>query len=241
MTKEDKWMQKRLGMITASEAGELTSASGKIIDGVVSYIRKKRFERVHGYSLPVSSRTMDIGSETEPMIVEWLRANGEPDIVYSKDLPEIPFWVAPDCPAGASPDAFYEDESVVFELKTLVGNETTEFYMDKYTSIEEKKIRAFKEHGDQILAQFLSNPKVQTIVLVKYAPQRDDILKDTDSPLAPWRGVIFTFSRDSYSQSIADLRNRIILIDKMIGAPINPSEFKKGEWYVDKSGKLCQK
>lgn len=241
MGKEEVWMKKRLGMITASEVGDLTSASGKIIDGTVSYIRKKRFERTRGYALPVSSHAMDVGNETEPMIIAWLKANGEPDIVYSKDLPEIPFWTAKDCPLGASPDAFYEDESVVFELKALVGNETTEFFMDKYTSMEEKRARVWKEHGDQILAQWISNPKVKTIVLVKYAPQRDDIMEDLDSPLANWRGVCFTFSRDCFEESIAELRDRIILIDAMINAPLNPSGFKNGEWVVLEDGQLLKK
>lgn len=241
MDKEQRWLQKRLGMITASEVGELTSTSGKIIDGTVSYIRKKRFERVRGYALPVSARAMDIGNETEPMIAEWLKANREPDIIYSKDLPEIPFWIAPDCPLGASPDGFIQDETVVFEMKTLVGNEATEFFMDNFTSMEEKRARVWKEHGDQLLAQFISNPKVKSILLVKYAPQRDDIMADTDNPLASWRGVTFTFSRHSFEESIAELKDRIILIDAMIDAPINPSEFKKGEWYITPDKQLRKK
>jgi len=240
MDKEQKWMKRRVGMITASELSNIVSASGKVIDGNVSYIRSKRFERAHGYSLPVSSRIMDIGNETEPEIVEWLRANGEPDIIYSKDLPEIPFWVSPECPLGASPDAFYEDESVVFECKTLVGNEATEFFMDVYTPMEDKRARVWKEHGDQILGQFLSNPKVKTVVLCKYAPQRDDILDDTDSPLARWRGITFTFSRDCYMESIENMRNLIILFDKMIDAKINPVKFKSGKWAVE-DGKLVER
>lgn len=239
-------MKKRLGRITASELGSITSASGKIIDGVVSYIRSKRFERNHGYALPVSSHTMDVGNETEPTIFEWLKANcmdGEDpnSIVYSKDLPEIPFWTAPDCPLGASPDAYTEDERVVFEFKTLVGNETTEFFCDPYTSFEEKKARVWKDHGDQILGLMLSNPKVKMVLLIKYAPQRDDIMSDTDSPLASWRGHRFLFERKSFEESIEEMRQRIILINAMIDAPINPSEFKKGEWVVLEDGQLLKK
>lgn len=237
MDKETKWLKKRLGMITASELSQITSASGKIIDGTVSYIRKKRFERTRGYALPVSSHAMDIGTQTEPMIFEWLKANcrdGEDpnSLVYARDLPEIPFWIAPDCPLGASPDAFTDDERVVFEFKTLVGNETTEFFTDKYTSYEEKKVRVWKEHGEQLVGQWLSNSKVQLIVLIKYAPQLDDVMDDTDSPLAEWRGQRFLFERKNFTESLAYMRDRIILIDKMIDAPINPSEFKKGDWAV---------
>ena len=240
MNKEDIWLKRRLGMITASELGQITSASGRIIDGNVAYIRQKRFERNRGYAIPVSSRAMDIGNETEPMIAEWAKANldSAKGMVYSKDLPEIPFWVSPDCPMGASPDAFTPDETVVFEFKTLVGNEATEFFCDPYTSYEEKKARVWKEHGDQMLGQFIAKPSVQTVVLIKYAPQRDDIMADTDTPLAPWRGFVFYFCRKDYEESIRQMRERIILINAMIDKPLSPSEFKSGQWYVSESGEL---
>lgn len=244
MDKEQRWLERRLGMITASELGNISSASGKIIDGNLSYIRAKRWERSRGFSHPASARAMDIGNEQEPMAVEWLRANlGEmfPEIVYSKDLREIPFWVAPDCPLGASPDAYTPDERVVFEIKTLVGSSSIEFFGDQFTSFEEKKAAVWKEHGDQILGQFLSNPKVEEIWLVKYIYQDDDILRDTDSPLATWRGHLFAFKRKDYEESIAAMRERVVLFDKMIDAQINPSEFKRGEWYVDDGGHLRKK
>jgi len=235
-------MERRLGMITASELGQITSASGKIIDGNVSYIRTKRFERKHGFGHPVSARTMDIGNEQEPYVIEWVRANMPElkDIIYSKDLPEIPFWVADDCPVGASPDAFTEDERIVVEAKTLVGATAIEFFDDAYTSREEKKLAVWKDHGDQILGQFVSNKKVETVILVKYIYQDDDIMKDLDSPLVPWRGIVFKFDRAAYKESIEEMRQRIILINAMIDAPINPSEFKKGEWVVLENNQLSK-
>lgn len=231
-------MKRRLGMITASELGQITSASGKIIDGTLSYIRAKRWERKRGFTHPVSARAMEIGNEQEPMIFEWCKANlGFNEIVYSKELSEIPFWIADGCPMGASPDAFTPDEKVVFEFKTLVGATAIEFFGDEFTSYEEKKLAVWKDHGDQLLGQFLSNPKVEEIHLIKYIYQDDDILQDTDSPLAAWRGLEFTFKRSDYEASIEAMRQRIILIDKMIDAPINPADFKKGEWVVE-SGEL---
>lgn len=242
MDKEQKWLRKRLGMITASELGQITSASGKIIDGNVSYIRAKRWERKHGFSHPISARAMEIGNEQEPMIYEWCKANlGFNEIVYSKELPEIPFWIATDCPVGASPDAFVPSQRLVFEFKTLVGATSIEFFGDEYTSYEEKKLAVWKDHGDQLLGQFISNSAVEEIWLVKYIYQDDDILQDTDSPLAPWRGLVFKFARKDYSESIAAMKARIRLFDKMIDAPISPSEFKKGEWYVDDAGVLQRK
>ena len=242
MTKEDKWLRKRLGMITASELGNITSASGKIIDGNISYIRAKRFERRHGFAHSAVSRAMEIGNEQEPMIYEWCKSHfGDVEIIYSKDLPEIPFWIATDCPLGASPDAFTPDERVVFEFKTLVGASAIEFFADDYTPFEEKKLAVWKDHGDQLLGQFISNSAVERITLVKYIYQDDDIMQDTDSPLAPWRGYTFSFDREDYEQSILEMKERIRLFDAMIDAPISPVEFKKGEWYLDENNKLKKK
>ena len=55
------------------------------------------------------------------------------------------------------------------------------------------------------------------------------------------RGLVFKFARKDYEASIEEMKRRIILFDKMIDAPINPSEFKKGEWYVDDVGVLQRK
>lgn len=234
MDKEQVWLRKRLGMITASELGNITSASGRIIDGNVSYIRSKRWERKRGFSHPVFARAMEIGNAQEPMVIEWCRANlGLGEIIYSKDLPEIPFWIGVDCPVGASPDAFTPDMRTVIEAKTLVGATAIEYFGDDYTPFEEKKLAVWKDHGDQLLGQFISKSSVEEIYLVKYIYQDDDIMADTDSPLAPWRGLVFKFARKDYEASIEEMRKRIILIDAMIDAPINPSEFKSGEWYVD--------
>ena len=82
---------------------------------------------------------------------------------------------------------------------------------------------------------------METIILVKYIYQDDDILKDTDSPNAPWRGHVFRFDRKDYEESIEEMRKRIIVFDKMIDAPINPAEFKKGEWYITEDGQLRKK
>ena len=126
-------------------------------------------------------------------------------------------------------------------MKTLVGATAIEFFGDEYTPYEEKKKAVFKDHGDQIFGQFLSNPRVEEIWLVKYIFQDDNIVKDTDPIDAPWRGLVFKFARKDYEHSIEELRQRIILINAMIDAPVNPAEFKSGEWYVDNDGKLCVK
>ena len=47
-------------------------------------------------------------------------------------------------------------------------------------------------------------------------------------------------SIDKPEASIDEMKYRIILFDKMIDAPINPAEFKKGEWSVV-NGELIKK
>lgn len=242
MTKVETWLNRRVGLITASELGNMVSSSGKIIDTNLSYIRAKRWERKHHFSHPVSARAMDIGNEQEPYIYRWSVENlGIPEIIYSKDLPEIPFWLSKTCPIGASPDAFTPDEKIVFEYKTLVGATSIEFFGDDYTPYEEKKAAVWKDHGPQILGQFLSNSKVEEVWLIKYIYCDDDIIQDTDSPLAPWRGIVFKFLRKDFEESISEMGERVCLFDAMIDAPINPSLFKVGNWIVNKDGKLCKK
>lgn len=228
-------------MITASELGSITSASGKIIDGNIDYIRSKRWERNHGFSLPVSSKAMEWGRENEPYAIEWYRTNfPESAIVYSQELPEIPFWTNPSVKNfGASPDAFSEDESFVLEIKNVYSNGNIEFFFDPATSYEEKKARVMKEHLDQILGQFISNPKVNQVRLLKYCAQNDDILLDTDSPTAAWRGIVFDFYRGEYEASICEMIQRIDLFNAFIESGKNPSDFKQGEWFLDVNTLSC--
>lgn len=243
MNKEQKWKKQRLGNITASELSNLTSASGKIIDGNIDYIRSKRFERNHGFSLPVTSKAMEAGHEGEPYAVAWYRENyASPEIIYSQELPEIPVWMNPDVPNfGASPDAFTEDERIEMEIKCTIGNSTIEFFFDPATAYEEKKARVWKEHGPQMLGQFVSNPRLEKIWLLKYCPANDLIDDDLDSPLAPWRGVIFEFERKNFEASIAEMAERINLFNAMIASDINPSQFKEGKWYLTSNGELKKK
>lgn len=238
MDKEQKWLQRRCGYISASKLSDIVSKSGKITLGVQSAIRSKRFERKRGYSLPVSSREMEIGKEQEKYAVAWFRENHpELPIIYAQELPEIPFWEVSWAKFGASPDAFSEDESVVVEFKTLVSNGRIEFFCDEYTPKEAKEFSVWEEHGDQILGQFLSNDKVQTIYLVKYVFQDDNNDFDRDSPTAPWRGFVFTFKRENYVESLRHLKERILFIDALIDSDLNPSEMDD---YILKDGVLVK-
>ena len=225
MDKERVWKAKRLGCISASELGELFSKSGKVTEGMMGYVSEKRFHRKHKFVLPVTGRALDIGKEMEHDAVEWLRANYPSlDIVYSQELDEIPFWRVDWANYGASPDCYTRDERIVIEIKNCVGNSTVYFFDDDYRSEEDKRNDVWKEHGNQMAGQFLSNPKVEEIWLVKYIYQRDDIMEDLDSPLAPWRGKIFKFKREDFD--LEATKDRIILFDKFIDSKENPRDLK---------------
>jgi hypothetical protein len=215
MSRESVWKKARLGRITASELSEIFSASGKATDGNVDYVRRKRFERRHGFAYPVSARNFDIGHEQEPYAVEWFRANHpEVPVVYAQECEEIPVWVADFANFSASPDAFSPDGRMALEVKTVVGNTSAEFYGDDLTSLEDKRASVLKDHGYQIAGQFLSNPAVEEIWLLKYIYQRDEVEEDVDSPLAPWRGLVFKFTRGDFD--LDAIRERIVAFDRFI-------------------------
>lgn len=225
MDKEQVWKAKRLGCISASELNDLFSRSGKVTEANMDYIRKKRFHRKHKFELPINGRALEIGKEMEHDAVEWLRANYPSlDIVYSQELDEIPFWRVEWAKFGASPDCFTSDERIVFEIKNCVGNDTVYFFDDEYTSEEEKRVEVYKEHGNQIAGQFLSNPNVEEVWLVKYIYQRDDVMEDIDSPLEPWRSKVFKFKRDDFD--LDAMKDRIILFDDFIDSTNSPSVLK---------------
>ena len=226
MDKEQVWKAKRLGCISASELSDLFSRSGKVTEENLKYVRRKRFHRKHKFELPVTGRALDIGREMEHDAVEWVRANYPSlDLVYAQECEEIPFWRAGWAKFGASPDCFTRDESIVVEIKNCVGNDVVYFFNDEHTTYEEKRLEVFKEHGNQLGGQFLSNDKVQEIWLVKYIYQRDDVMEDVDSPIESWRGNVFKFKREDFD--LDAMKERIILFDKFIDSTDSPSKLKE--------------
>lgn len=237
-TREREWRERRLGRITASELSNLFSASGKVIDTNVDYIRHKRFEREHGYVLPVSARAMEIGVEQEKYAYEWLKANyPELGLKYAQEQSVIPVWKAEWGEFSASPDTFTEDESLVVEIKTVVGNTAYEYYADRRTSEEDIRATVIGEHGYQICGQFLSNPRVREIWLLKYLYMHDDIEDDLDSPIEPWRGVVVKFRREDFDLDM--VRERIELFDRFIDSDYDAKAFKKGKWSIADGELVC--
>lgn len=226
MDKEKVWKAKRLGCISASELGDLFSRSGKVTEGNLNYIREKRFHRKRRFELPINGRALEIGREMEHDAVEWVRANYPSlDLVYAQECDEIPFWTVNWAKFGASPDCFTRDESIVVEIKNCVGNDVVYFFADEHTTYEEKRLEVFKEHGNQLAGQFLSNDKVKEIWLVKYIYQRDDVMEDVDSPVDAWRGNVFKFKREDFD--LDAIKERIILFDNLIDSKYSPSMLKE--------------
>ena len=226
MDKEQVWKAKRLGCISASELNDLFSRSGKVTEANMDYVRKKRFHRKHKFELPVTGRALEIGREMEHDAVEWVRTNYPSlDLVYAQECEEMPFWRVDWANYGASPDCYTSDEHIVVEIKNLVGNDNVYFFGDDYTTYEEKRNEVVKEHGNQIAGQFLSNDKVEEIWLVKYIYQRDDVMEDVDSPVEPWRGIVFKFKREDFD--LEAMKDSIILFDKFIDSKDSPSMLKE--------------
>lgn len=226
MDKEQIWKSKRLGYISASELNRLMSASEIVTAENLKYVRKKRFERKRRFVVPVTGKALDIGTEMEHDAVEWLRYNYPSlDIVYSQELEEIPFWKVDWAKFGASPDCFTKDERIVFEIKTCVGDNTVYLFADDFTDSKEKLKEVYKDHGNQVGGQFLSNPKVEEIWVIKYIYQRDDVMEDLDSPVEPWRGIVFKFKREDFD--LEAMKDRIILFDKFIDSKDSPSMLKE--------------
>ena len=90
-----------------------------------------------------------------------------------------------------------------------------------------KATEVFKEHGNQIggSVPILQLPKVEEIWLVKYIYQRDDVMEDVDSPVEPWRGIVFKFKREDFD--LEAMKDRIILFDKFIDSKDSPSMLKE--------------
>ena len=76
----------------------------------------------------------------------------------------------------------------------------------------------------QLAGQFLSNPKVKEIWVLKYIYQRDECDEDVSSPLDPWRGIIFKFKREDFN--LLEVATRIKLFDLFIDSQFESKALK---------------
>ena len=225
---EKDWLKQRCGLITASELNKIVEGKTKAtLKGTLDYISKKRFERSRQFPIQVNARNFEIGNEQEPYIIGWLNENHpDVDIVFSKDFDEIPFERVDWAKFGASLDAWTKDEDIIIELKTLVGETNIYFFSDPTISYEAKRAFVLEEHGNQLKGQLLARPQAKEIWVVKYIYKDDFNELDTDPTTAEWRGQIFKFKREDFGNSIEDMKDRIIIIDKFIDSGYNREKLK---------------
>lgn len=212
-TKEERWLKKRLGVITASELKRLLSKSGKLTQTAISYLYEKQYERLCKEMLPkVDTYEMRVGKENEQYAVAWLREN-YPDKVFhhcSEDYEDIMFVVAENG-LGISPDVIIGDNEGIVEIKCVVSRANISIYFNPAIPYHKKKQIAFEEHKEQLAGQLSGFPNMDKIYLLKYRPQLDDNDWDMKSVVDKSRGELFAFTREEL-QDLIDEINRIVPI-----------------------------
>lgn len=244
--KEEKWLKERIGFISASEVDKLMSKSGKWTQGNITYLYKIQRQRfLKEPAPPVFSRIMQIGTENEPYAVEWIRVNMGWIVVHcDKDLSEKAF-VKTDWGLGSSPDAYLVEDAfsdnlghiiaakikALIEIKCVVGEETTNYYFSPTVPFEKKRLRAFDEHRDQMAAQLLTHPFVNTIYLMKYDPQDDENPWDLRPVLDESRGLLFEFSRDEFGSYLDEMKERVTFANDYLNSGKDLDDIQK-EWEI---------
>ena len=244
--KEEKWLKERIGFISASEVDKLMSKSGKWTQGNITYLYKIQRQRfLKEPAPPVFSRIMQIGTENEPYAVEWMRVNMGWTVVHcDKDLSEKVF-VKTDWGLGSSPDAYLSNSikrtelgniicltiEALIEIKCVVGEEATNYYFSPTVPFEKKRLRAFDEHRDQMAAQLLTHPSVNTIYLMKYDPQDDENPWDLRPVLDESRGLLFKFSRDEFGSYLDEMKERVTFANDYLNSGRDLDDIQK-EWEI---------
>lgn len=212
-TKEERWLQKKKGVISASELKRLLSKSGKFTQTNISYLYEKQYERYNTNSLPkVDTWEMRIGKENEVYAVAWIREN-YPDLDIhhcTEDYEDIVF-VKSEAGLGISPDTIVGDIESLVEIKCVVSRGTISMYFSCSMPYEKKKAMALEEHKEQLAGQLSGFPDMQYIYLLKYQPLLDSDSIDSAGVLDISRGLLFRYER-SELQELIDEINRVVPI-----------------------------
>jgi hypothetical protein len=235
LQKEEQWLLKKIGKLSASHADDLMSKSGTWTLGNINYLYDIQDQRTTQEPPPhIEARPMKIGTENEPYAVEWMRENYPElhilhcDVDFTEKIFEEPW---PDVMFGASPDAFVmsapqaEDWDHVYndyiksqiteliEIKCVVGRTQTARYFSPTLPFSTKRMMAIEEHRMQMAAQLLAYPNVQRIRLLKYRPQLDENKYDLRPVTDPTRGIMFEFSRTELAIEIHQFEQRVRYAD----------------------------
>lgn len=219
----DKWIQKRIGYISASHLADLmTKGKGKEWgQTAISYLYKVEMERyLNEPSVNRDAPALRFGRENEQYAVEWLRENISEKIrYYETDFAEKPFITVDWAKFGATPDTDIPNENgepiEIIEIKTTYSDSAIYTYFSPSKPFQKKKDEALKEHREQIAGQFLACPTCQTISILKYNPQRDDEW-DRRSPIDISRGIVFSWTREEFEPYLEEVKKRIIQADEYL-------------------------
>lgn len=223
-SKEREWHKKRIGRFTSSSLHRLMSASGKFIDGNITYLLEIERERFLGEPTPiVTSVEMRHGLINEKYAVEWIRDNTSWDnIVYAQELDDIPFKTT-EYMAGASYDVFYnyigdriDKLNYHIDIKCPHSQKELCFYFSESIPYKEKRKKAFEQHCHQMAGQLLCDENLENVGILKYDAQRDDNEFDLRSPLDKSRGIAFIWKRSDFNLDI--YKKRIIFANDYLNS-----------------------
>lgn len=243
-TKEERWLKKRLGVITASELKRLLSKSGKFTQTNISYLYEKQYERLCKEMLPkVDTYEMRVGKENEQYAVAWLREN-HPDMVFhhcSEDYEDIVFVVAENG-LGISPDVIVGDNEGIVEIKCVVSRANISIYFNPAIPYAKKKQIALEEHKEQLAGQLSGFPNLNEISLLKYRPQLDDNDWDIKGVLDKDRGILFTFTREELQDLIDEINRVVPIADAFISSNKDVGEINLNnkDEVLEKKAKVCK-
>ena len=243
-TKEERWLKKRLGVITASELKRLLSKSGKFTQTNISYLYEKQYERLCKEMLPkVDTYEMIVGKENEQYAVAWLREN-YPDMVFhhcSEDYEDIMF-VGAENGLGISPDVIVGDNEGIVEIKCVVSRANISIYFNPAIPYAKKKQIALEEHKEQLAGQLSGFPNLNEISLLKYRPQLDNNDWDMKSVVDKSRGELFIFTREELQDLIDEINRVVPIANAFISSNKDVGEINLNnkDEVLEKKAKVCK-
>lgn len=205
--REIKWHQNRCGKCTSSKNSDLLTRASKTIPWgktAIKYLYAKRKELRTG--IPAhqdDNKNFRSGRESEPMAIEWLRANTMYDIKHcSVDFDEIRVTSGGVDGYLDSLD-FIADDTFIGEIKCIQSDEKFE-YMTLCT-----KADVVDEYKEQFAGHFLGNPEYDKLLYLVYRAQEDEDELDVIDPLDKSRGIIFEYHRSEFEGLIEEIKERV--------------------------------
>lgn len=209
--KQENWLRRKIGVISASELHLLMSKSGKWTKENLSLLYKIQRQRFLKEPAPqINARNFELGHEHEPYAIKWLEKNYGWSIQYASDMDEIPF-IINDYGLGASPDAYRVGVSPmeIIEIKTVVGATELNWLFSPTVPFDKKRVHVYELHKDQIAGLLNTHPYVNNVYLVKYDPQLDENDFDLRDAMHIDRGLVFSFTREEMGSYLEAVEKRV--------------------------------